>query len=654
MRHEGANMNNRHLTARSALSVAVVYILFGGLWILLSDKAVESMFHDPDILIRASILKGWFYVGATGLLLYFLVARLLDRLDASHQREIDNYREKQRAHDLLAAIADNSDDAIFAKDLKGRYLLFNPAASRLVGKPAAEVVGNDDRTLFPPQQAEMMMAANDRIIASGQIETNEEVLDTALGARTLLTATGPLRDTERRIVGIFGISRDITKVKHAEQALLESKKHLSLLVQNSPTALAMFDREMCYLAASDRWLTDLGLADGNIIGRSHYDVLPEIGAELKELHRRGLAGEAIRKDEDRFVRADGSVQWLRWEMRPWQEPDGGAIGGIVLYAEDITGRMTTEIALRESEHRFQDIVEATADWIWEVDVAGRYTYASDSVYRLLGYTPAELIGKTPFDLMPPEESERVGAEFSAFAARQAPFRNLASINIHKDGHRIYTSTNGIPILAADGALLGYRGLGQDVTEKKANEKALRDAHERLRTLIDTVPDLIWLKDTDGVYLTCNRRFETFFGAGEAEIAGKTDYDFVSRELADFFRARDKAAIEAGGALVNEEEVVFASDGHREILQTIKTPLRDSEGRVIGVLGVARDITASKLSEAALRNRNEELERFNRATVGREIDMIEMKKTINVLSQELGRARPYPLAFMENEDGKGAA
>jgi PAS domain-containing protein len=101
----------------------------------LSDKAkaVESMFHDRDIMIRASILKVWFYVGTTGLLLYFLVARLLDRLNGSHQREMDNLREKQRAHDLLAAIADNSEHAIFAKDPRGRHLLSNPAASRFVG-----------------------------------------------------------------------------------------------------------------------------------------------------------------------------------------------------------------------------------------------------------------------------------------------------------------------------------------------------------------------------------------------------------------------------------------------------------------------------------------------------------------------------------------
>ena len=633
--------------------MALVYAVVGASWILLSDHVVEALFQDPAAIIAASLLKGWLYVGVTTLLLYFLVGQLLDRLYVTHQREIASYAEKQRTLDLLNAVVDNSDDAIFAKDVQGRYVLFNAAASRFVGKAAADVLGHDDTAIVSPEQAERIRGIGHRILATGQTENHEEILDTPEGRRVFLATKGPLRDADRRTFGIFGISRDITLQKHAEQILAESEARLRLLIQNSPAALAMFDREMCYVAVSNRWLADFGLADGNILGRSHYEVFPQIGAELKELHRRGLAGEALKNDEDRFVRLDGTVQWLRWEIRPWQEPDG-TIGGIVIYSEDITGRMKAEIALRESERRFQDIVEATADWIWEVDTAGRYTFVSESVFGLLGYTPAQLIGKTPFEQMPPEEAERIGAQFFAFAARKAPFRELESINIHKNGRLIHVSTNGMPILASDGALLGYRGLGHDITAKKAGEKALRDAHERLRTVVDTLPDLIWLKDTDGVYLSCNRRFEAFFGATEAAIIGKTDYDFVPAELADSFRAMDKAAIQAGGSCVNEEEVSFASDGHREMLQTIKTPLRDSEGKLIGVLGIARDITAIKVAKAGLKSRNEELERFNRATVGREIDMLEMKKTINVLSQELGRLPPYPLAFMKENDGKVAS
>jgi PAS domain S-box-containing protein len=119
---------------------------------------------------------------------------------------------------------------------------------------------------------------------------------------------------------------------------------------------------------------------------------------------------------------------------------------------------------------------------------------------------------------------------------------------------------------------------------------------RQRAVLDAIPDLVWLKDPEGVYVTCNPRFERLFGATEAQIRGRTDYDFVSRELADLFRLQDRRAMDLGGPSVNEEELTFADDGHRELVQTVKTPVRDRSGRLLGVLGVGRDITALRRAE----------------------------------------------------------
>jgi two-component system, sensor histidine kinase and response regulator len=147
------------------------------------------------------------------------------------------------------------------------------------------------------------------------------------------------------------------------------------------------------------------------------------------------------------------------------------------------------------------------------------------------------------------------------------------------------------------AVLLYGLLYRLVHETMARQAAIEEAksvleHERgqLRTLFDTLPDLVWLKDTDGVYLSCNKRFEQFFGADETSIRGKTDFDFVDPDLAKFFRANDLAALLAKGPCRNDEWVTFASDGHRELLQTTKAPIHDSAGHLIGVLGIGRDIT----------------------------------------------------------------
>ncbi|MCP3875478.1 MAG: PAS domain S-box protein, partial [Desulfobacteraceae bacterium] len=147
-------------------------------------------------------------------------------------------------------------------------------------------------------------------------------------------------------------------------------------------------------------------------------------------------------------------------------------------------------------------------------------------------------------------------------------------------------------------------LNHEIIDRKQAEGSLRKSEAHLKTLIETIPDLIWLKDPNGIYLSCNSKFERFFGANESDIVSKTDYDFVDKELAGFFREKDKDVIAANKPIMNEEEVVYADDGHREILETIKTPMYDSENNLIGVLGIARDITLRKMTEDALRSEKE--------------------------------------------------
>ncbi len=147
----------------------------------------------------------------------------------------------------------------------------------------------------------------------------------------------------------------------------------------------------------------------------------------------------------------------------------------------------------------------------------------------------------------------------------------------------------------------------DVERRIQAERSLEESEIRLKSLVNTVPDLVWLKDQDGVYLACNRRFEEFFGAREAEILGKTDHDFVDSELADFFRAKDRVVMESGRPNTNEEWITFASDGHHELLETIKAPLFNEQGEMVGVLGVGRNITQRKLAEERIRVLSQALE-----------------------------------------------
>ncbi|MER0215861.1 MAG: PAS domain S-box protein [Nitrosomonas sp.] len=168
-------------------------------------------------------------------------------------------------------------------------------------------------------------------------------------------------DFDGHIIAMRGTVQDITERKLGEMALQESKERLKLLIEYAPAALAMVDREMRYLAYSQRWRNDYNLGDRDLLGVCHYDAFPEIDEEWKAIHRRCLTGEIIRADEDRFERADGSMQWLRWEVRPWYQADGG-IGGIAMFTEDITYRKQAEAALQQLNADLEKrVAERTAE-----------------------------------------------------------------------------------------------------------------------------------------------------------------------------------------------------------------------------------------------------------------------------------------------------
>jgi len=168
------------------------------------------------------------------------------------------------------------------------------------------------------------------------------------------------RDSSGKALTMTGTVVEITSRKRAEEEVLASEERLRHFVRHTPAAVAMFDKAMRYIYVADRWLTDYHLEGQAILGRSHYDVFPDIPERWKEIHRRALAGSVERCDEDPFERADGSTEWLQWEVRPWRKA-GGEIGGVIMFTHVITARKRAEQAHR----RYQGSVQRTtavSDW----------------------------------------------------------------------------------------------------------------------------------------------------------------------------------------------------------------------------------------------------------------------------------------------------
>jgi PAS domain S-box-containing protein len=363
MRFHPVSLHDQY--GKATLSVVLVYGVFAALWILFSDQAVEAFIADPAMIIRASMMKGWLFVAVTTGLLYVLVKRQVSLLNAAHRKELASYQERQKSLDLLNAIVDNSDDAIFAKDSQGRYLLFNNAASRFVGKPVAEVLGQDDRALFSAEQAEKLMAIGRRILADGHTETHEETLDTALGRRVFLATKGPLRDADKRIFGLFGISRDVTASKQAEAVVAEREEMFRTLTSNIPGAVYRCELNFPWRVSmmSDGVLPLTGHAAAEFIRPDHPvqwgnlvipDDLPKIAEDIEAATRQKSPYSLIY----RIRHADGNICWVLEHGRTIYDATGAPshLDGVIF---DITVRKAQEEELKQRNDELERFNRAT-------------------------------------------------------------------------------------------------------------------------------------------------------------------------------------------------------------------------------------------------------------------------------------------------------
>jgi PAS domain S-box-containing protein len=255
--------------------------------------------------------------------------------------------------------------AAWIVDSSGRFRYVSPGYYRMVGV-AGDLTGRSIGDVYPGALGGEYLANNQIVLGQNHaVETVEPGPRADGSPGSFLVTKFPIPLGGETLLG--GVALDITEMKRAQDVLRERKEQLGIFVENAPVALAMFDRDMRYVCASDRWRTDHNLGGRDLRGASHYEIFPETPEPWREAHRRGLAGEVVRAEEDQFRRSDGAVQWLRWEVRPWHDASG-AVGGILLFTEDITPRKHAEEALRQSDERLRLAQRCANIGIWEWDL----------------------------------------------------------------------------------------------------------------------------------------------------------------------------------------------------------------------------------------------------------------------------------------------
>ncbi len=274
--------------------------------------------------------------------------------------------------------------------------------------------------------------------------------------------------------------------------------------------------------------------------------------------------------------------------------------------EDITESHTNQQQLLYSEARFRSLTELSADWYWEQDTEFRFTrFVKSRRSRMPAAEPT--LGKTRWEIGALNLSEAQWEQHRAAVLAHEPFHEFEMQREHPQQGIYWIAASGIARYDSTGEFLGYHGVARNITARKAAEQALQRNKEILDGLLQTIPDQVWLKDARGVYLACNAAFERRWSVTARQIIGCTDGQLLGPERGRMFASTDRFAVDAGRPITFEESQILGDGMSVGIFEIVKTPMRDSSGAIIGVLGMARDITERKRAEKLLRDTSEQLE-----------------------------------------------
>ena len=503
--------------------------------------------------------------------------------------------------------------AVYMTDAEGRLTFYNEAAVAFWGcRPElgeTKFCGSwklywSDGTRLPHDQCPMAMALHQ----GRPIRGMEAVAERPDGTRIpFIPYPTPLFDASGKLTGAVNMLVDISERKRAEADLAERQAQLAVFVEHAPAAIAMFDRGMRYLAVSRRFIVDFRLPQtAQLIGRSHYEIFPDIPQRWRDVHARVLAGEELSQEEDQFTRQDGCTHWVRWSMAPWRRADG-SIGGALLFSELRTEQVEARRSLTDSEARFRATFENAAVGVALVGSDGSILRANNSFARMLGYSVEELKTRTFQDLTHPDDLATNLSVLNKALVGEAESYSIEKRYVRKDGGVVWASLTVGCVRKTDAGVDYFVSVIQDITDRKRAEARLAERNAQL-DLAGKIARIGSFMHDDGTQkLQLSPGCAAIYGLPEGTLEISRE-DWRARVHPDDLSRLDAVARRAFTSGEREFVLEFRIFCHGQVrwIESRVLISYNEAGKPVRRLGAEIDVTERKQAEQALAERNIQL------------------------------------------------
>lgn len=506
---------------------------------------------------------------------------------------------------------------VWCTSLDGKQLLYlNDAAEKICGhshdtlgptqKWPYDAIHPDDR-----QQVEQEIAS---IWDHEQIETEYRIVRPDGETRWIQDHVSVVRDAEGTPIHIGGVGSDITDRKKAEDAVRESESLFHSLVDSLPLSVLRKDLEGRIIYGNQRYCDSMGKSLQELVGKTDFDLFPaELAKKYTEDDQRILQNREVIHDVEKHLTGGGKNIYVEALKSPVFDSDDNLLGLQIMFW-DVTDKKEAEISLSYERYLLHSLLDNSPDSIYFKDKKSRFIRLSRSLARKFGVEHRhEIIGKTDSDFFSEEHAQKALADEQHVMETGEPLLGVEELETWPDHDDTWCSTTKLPLRDANGAIIGTFGITRDITDQKRADADLARERDLLKTIINNVPDMIFVKDRAGRFVTVNKALLENLGSDSLEnVVGMTDYDFSPPEMACNYVADDQIVMRNGKALIDQEENSLDADGNNVWLLTTKVPLLDENNHVTGLVGIGRNITKRKLAEDELLSAKEDADLANRA------------------------------------------